>query len=273
MFLLHIGFSFSSCTWKQTSPTSAARITVHSLEDRVLSCLTCRRAHRLNLEKMDPNIRPTGTQPGFPDPSNAPIPHPPPRPDAPLPPPIFLGSTTNAPLQTDTSDSKPWDHLGENTHHGIIAGGIIGALIVICVSIWALRERRRRRHAALSLEAGTLPLYNLPAQPNIAHPATDGQRGAPENLAVSAPGGDAPPPTYEEVVPPHLRVATGPQMPHEREAEDGMIADGKTPLSEIPFEDVVLEPASSSSSSSSANQAFAAMHHNGMGDTRGHTNS
>lgn len=62
-------------------------------------------------------------------------------------------------------------------------------------------------------------------------------------------------------------------MTPEQEAEDGMIADGKTPLSEIPFEDVVLAPASSSSSTSSANQGFAAMHHTGMGDTRGHTNS
>ena len=63
-------------------------------------------------------------------------------------------------------------------------------------------------------------------------------------------------------------------MLHGGEAEeDGVVADGKTPLSEIPFEDVVLDPPSSSSSTSSANQAFAAMHHDGMGDTRGHTNS
>ena len=110
-----------------------------------------------------------------------------------------------------------------------------------------------------------LPLYNL-------HPPTN----AAGAVVGRAPGGDAPP-SYEEVVPPHLRVATGPpRMLHggEAEADDGVVADGKTPLSEIPFEDVVLEPSSSSSSSSSsANQAFNAMHHNGVGDTRGHTNS
>jgi hypothetical protein len=55
--------------------------------------------------------------------------------------------------------------------------------------------------------------------------------------------------------------------------EDAVVADGKTPLSEIPFEDVMLEQSSSSSSTSSANQAFETVHHNGIGDTRGHTNS
>lgn len=107
-----------------------------------------------------------------------------------------------------------------------------------------------------------LPLYNLQDPPNPA--GTMGRR---------APAGDAPP-SYEEVVPAHLRVATGPpRILHVGEGEDGMIADGKTPLSEIPFEDVMLEPSSSSSSMSSANQAFQNVHHNGMGDTRGHTNS
>jgi hypothetical protein len=96
------------------------------------------------------------------------------------------------------------------------------------------------------------------------------------NPRVASPeGGDAAPPRYEEVVPAaHLRVAVGMvRMPHDGEDEEGMVADGKTPLSEIPFEDVVLEPSSSSSSTSSANRSFATMHHNGNGDTTGHTNT
>jgi hypothetical protein len=124
------------------------------------------------------------------------------------------------------------------------------------------------------MQPGTLPLYNLQAGPDAAGPTVRGQGEAPGNPVGSGRGGDAPPPSYEEVVAPHLRVATGPpRLVVGGETEDGVVADGKTPLSEIPFEDVALEPSTSTSSTSSANQAFEAMHHNGVGDTRGHTNS
>jgi hypothetical protein len=81
--------------------------------------------------------------------------------------------------------------------------------------------------------------------------------------------GDAPPPQYQEAVPPrHQTIAGG--ITHVREEEEGVISDGKTPLSEIPFEDVVLSSASSESSSA---RDFGQRHHGGGGNTYGHTNS
>jgi hypothetical protein len=76
------------------------------------------------------------------------------------------------------------------------------------------------------------------------------------------------------VPPQHQTVEGG--ITHVRDEEEGVISDGKTPLSEIPFEDVRLEEVESSSgsgSSSSANATFGERHHAMGGDTRGHTNS
>ena len=81
------------------------------------------------------------------------------------------------------------------------------------------------------------------------------------------------PPQYEEVVPPaHQSLAGGMRnsIMSDDEAGMGVVADGKMPLSEIPFEDVVLE---SVSSHSSQNREFNERHRMGGGDTRGHTNS
>lgn len=104
-------------------------------------------------------------------------------------------------------------------------------------------------------------------------------------------GMDVPPPQYEEHVPPaHQRLAGGmprrgdqiQPMPEEEEGM-GMVADGKTPLSEIPFEDVVLTPtnrsqasgSASSSGSSGGGRDFGERHamDNGGGNTFGHTNA
>jgi hypothetical protein len=88
---------------------------------------------------------------------------------------------------------------------------------------------------------------------------------APRTVPLS---GDAPPPQYAEVVPPrHTRIAGG--VTNVREEEEGVISDGKTPLSEIPFEDVVLSSASSSNSA----RDFGRVHHGAGGNTFGHTNS
>jgi hypothetical protein len=100
------------------------------------------------------------------------------------------------------------------------------------------------------------------------------RRGRQDDRGVD---GDLPPPQYAEVVPPqHQTIAGG--ITHVREEEEGVISDGKTPLSEIPFEDVVLDqPVSAGSGSGSGSPSSArefAMRHHGLGgDTRGHTNS
>lgn len=107
-------------------------------------------------------------------------------------------------------------------------------------------------------------------------------------------GLDVPPPQYEEHVPPaHQRLAGGMarrgdqmQIQPMVEEDDGMgvVADGKTPLSEIPFEDVVLTPTNGSQASGSASPSpsgseggrdFGERHAmgNGGGNTYGHTNA
>ena len=81
------------------------------------------------------------------------------------------------------------------------------------------------------------------------------------------PGG-GPPPRYEEAVPPqHQRIAGG--LESVRDEEEGIISDGKTPLSEIPFEDVVLTHVGSEGSGSGIEES----HRRFGGDTRGHTYS
>jgi hypothetical protein len=80
---------------------------------------------------------------------------------------------------------------------------------------------------------------------------------------------EAPPPTYAEITPPqHTFIEGG--ITHVRDEEEGIISDGKTPLSEIPFEDVVLDYTPSSSSSA---RNFENSHLRLGGDTTGHTNS
>lgn len=83
---------------------------------------------------------------------------------------------------------------------------------------------------------------------------------------------------YAEVAPPeHQTVAGGMRDANEVqriEEESAVVSDGKTPLSEIPFEDVVLERhVSESESSGSSSRGFEARHHGMGGDTRGHTNT
>jgi len=101
------------------------------------------------------------------------------------------------------------------------------------------------------------------------HTIQDGR--VEEAVATGSHGGDAPP-SYEEVVAPqHRRLAGGiPNINTTSEDDDAVVSDGKTPLSEIPFEDVMLDHVSSQSSGS---RTFEQMHHGAGGDTRGHTNT
>lgn len=156
--------------------------------------------------------------------------------------------------ETYTGPPSGWDSLGHGVKSGVAICIVVGILAVIIISLWFYCCRKKRDRSPD--ENRGLPLHTVNNVPNVEQ---------------SAVGGDAPPPRYEEVIPPqHQRLAGG--ISHVREDEEGMIADGKTPLSEIPFEDVVLDHTNSPAESSSS-QTFSMRHHAGVGDTTGHTNS
>lgn len=173
-------------------------------------------------------------------------------------------------LSGDNNNDNAWQRMGQGVKGGIIVAMIIGIVAIICVSIWYCcggKNKWRRKHQASGHAGGVLPLHvrrNRSVR-NGNGGQQEGQASPPTQL-----GGDAPPPRYEEVVPPQHHTLAGGMAHVRQEEEDGVVADGKMPLSEIPFEDVVLDHTTSESASS---QSFASMHHNGMGDTRGHTNT
>lgn len=87
--------------------------------------------------------------------------------------------------------------------------------------------------------------------------------------AAMSGAADAPPPLYEEAVPPEHQYVAGGATYVREDDEQGIISDGKTPLSEIPFEDVVLDHSPSEGSA----RSFGERHHGLGGDTTGHVNS
>jgi hypothetical protein len=165
-----------------------------------------------------------------------------------------------------------WEELASGAKIGIVLVVVIGVIGIALFAMWFCcgccggRCCGKRRRSPQGLEnRGDLPLSPI-------HGAE--RRGRQDDRGVD---GDLPPPQYAEAVPPqHQTIAGG--ITHVREEEEGVISDGKTPLSEIPFEDVVLDhPVSAGSGSGSGSPSSArefAMRHHGMGgDTRGHTNS
>jgi hypothetical protein len=165
--------------------------------------------------------------------------------------------------------SNFWNNLEHGAKIGIVLTVVVGIVCVVLFSMWFCCGccggrccGKRRRTPAASAERGDLPLHTL---------QRSGEGGRVEGQNI----GDLPPPRYEEAVPPQHQTVEG-GITHVRDEEEGVISDGKTPLSEIPFEDVRLEEVESSSgsgSSSSANATFGERHHAMGGDTRGHTNS
>ena len=148
---------------------------------------------------------------------------------------------------------------------GVILSIIVGMAIILALSFWFCCGGRAwwSQHHDPQTSNG-LPLYTM--------------RGRNTQAGVHRPpggGGDAPP-IYAEVAPPeHQTVAGGMRDANEVqriEEESAVVSDGKTPLSEIPFEDVVLERNESESSGSSSRD-FEATHHAMGGDTTGHTNT
>ncbi|PBP19022.1 hypothetical protein BUE80_DR010094 [Diplocarpon rosae] len=177
------------------------------------------------------------------------------------------GTSTSSPSSTPSaSPSASPDHhrdgldrLASGTKAGIGISIAVGVLAIILFSAWfccgcrGLRARSRKRHAEVTRTPDSSNQHPVPLS-NI----LNGDAGA----------GNAPPPLYEEAVPPqHRRIAGGATQLSEE--EEGVIPDGKTPLSEFPFEDVVLDHSPSDGSSMS----YRERHHGLGGDTRGHANS
>jgi hypothetical protein len=116
---------------------------------------------------------------------------------------------------------------------------------------------RRIQSNAMPTEStgNILPLHNIESRsPSNAYP----------------PPTNALPPSYEETVSPRNQAPPAGMHFGQRVDDDGLIPDGKTPLSEIAFEDVVLDRPHTGGSSS---QTFEQRHHGAGGDTRGHTNT
>lgn len=183
-------------------------------------------------------------------------------------PPPSIGSTTvPGPDPTSSaqgftgSNDNAWERMGHGVRGGIIIVVVAGIIAIAVFSAWFCRGKGKWKWGSDG-ENGVLPLHAVQRNQST--------RNGPYEEQLQAAGGDVAPPRYEEVVPPqHQRLAGG--ISHNREEEEaGVVADGKTPLSEIPFEDVVLDHTHSASSSS---QGFSMRHHTGIGDTTGHTNS
>jgi hypothetical protein len=175
----------------------------------------------------------------------------------------YYTSTTST--ATDTPDDRSWNGLSHGHKIATIVGIIIAVALILFAGWYCCgggRAKRRRQAMGSAAppqdyanQTPAVPLQTVP----VAHVA---------NHHGPMPG-DPPPPLYQEAVPPrHQRIAGG--ITHVRQEEEGIISDGKTPLSEIPFEDVVI---SSSSSESSSARDFGQVHHAGGGNTYGHTNS
>jgi len=170
----------------------------------------------------------------------------------------------------DDGHGNFWRGLAHGAQIGIILVIIISIFCIVLFSMWFCCGccggrccGKRKRLPTGEQNRGGLPLHNISAPE---------RRGRADDRAMDL---DPPPPQYEETVPPqHQTIAGG--ITHVREEEEGVISDGKTPLSEIPFEDVVLDHTSSAGSGSgspSSAREFASRHHGLGGDTRGHTNS
>ncbi len=172
-------------------------------------------------------------------------------------------------------DNNSWDNLGHGKQALVAIVILLGVVAIVSLSAWyccgccGLRARRQKRLEARQREFspanGAIPLGNVP-------PRMSAGTRAIAALPRFGPRPDAPPPRYEEVVPPqHQTLAGG--VTHVRAEEenvaDGIVADGKTPMSEIAFEDVVLDRSNGEGSS----RTFEAQHFGLGGDTRGHTNS
>ncbi|KAG9237574.1 hypothetical protein BJ875DRAFT_142518 [Amylocarpus encephaloides] len=179
---------------------------------------------------------------------------------------------TPPPYTPEPDDKSTWEEMSGGLKAIVAISILIGVVMIIVFSAWfccgccGIRNKRRgmapknSRRGLGSNQSHQTPAPThgggLPLQ-NIQQPALQRQH-TPQMI----PTGDVPPPSYEQSLPSrHSPFA----IVNPRDEEDGVISDGKTPLSEIPFEDVNLEHSRTGTSSS---QTFEQRHH-GFGDTTG----
>lgn len=195
----------------------------------------------------------------------------------PNPNPNYPPGTGGSGNETDSGSPPPqhhnfWDKLALGAKAGILAAIVISAIIVLAIAIWyccgccGLRKARARRNAIRRPSAGsdTMPLSDRQGNSRtLVYTPTIPVSTSPPPMR------EAPPPLYTENTPPqHTSIQGG--ITHARDEEAaGVVSDGKTPLSEIPFEDVVLNTPASASSA----RSFGDTHLGHGGDTTGHTNS
>jgi hypothetical protein len=192
-----------------------------------------------------------------------------------------FSSTGSYPTQTGSvpifngGNKNFWEALAGGARVGVVCVVVFGLLCIVLFSAWfccgcchGRRCGRKRIRPATQENRGDLPLSTIGGAE---------RRTRPDEGRVDA---DPPPPQYAEAVPPQHQTIEGgiTHVREEREEEEGIISDGKTPLSEIPFEDIALgHPVSAGSGSGSGSPSsareFALRHHAQEGDTRGHTNS
>lgn len=196
-------------------------------------------------------------------------------------------SATPSPSQTHGPIYLPkphgfWSHLNHGLQIGVILIIVLGVIGIVLLSMWyccgccGLRPQRNRTSQP-GQDNPRRRLQPRRGNPN-SHPLTtisdaEARRRAGQDSGTA--NEDPPPPQYQETPPPqHQTIAGG--ITHVRDEEEGIISDGKTPLSEIPFEDVVLnhyDSGESGSGSPSSAREFASRHQGLGGDTTGHTNS
>lgn len=194
--------------------------------------------------------------------------------------------------------------VAERKHHelgfpgGAGAGIAIGVLLLLVAAIWwsawkccgfCGRARRRGPHESPGGEVEQHSDTNMlwrGGNVSISAASTPALTSTTLNTALMAnpqiPDAYAPPPSYDAIrhdtlVPAHAHHRIGGQG-HGEDEEFNVVADGKMPLSEIPFEDVDIEALHRSESSSatpsiSASRDLEEAHRRGYGDTTGHTNS
>ncbi|EKD14445.1 uncharacterized protein L3040_005723 [Drepanopeziza brunnea f. sp. 'multigermtubi'] len=173
-------------------------------------------------------------------------------------------SSPTASGSPDSSKDAFLDNLDSGKKAAIGVGIGVFVLLIFLVSVWyccggcGFRARRRKRLQRATQVLPSVPATHLPAV-----------LGSMQSVDIAVPRtGEAPPPVYEVAIPPQHRYVAG-GATHITEEEEGIISDGKMPLSEIPFEDVVLDHPPSEGSS----RSFSERHYGLGGDTTGHTNS
>lgn len=160
--------------------------------------------------------------------------------------------TATPPSLTPDDQQGLWNRLSPGIQAVIGVIATVCVLIIVLFSVWfccgCCGLRNKRRGMAPNTTRGVAPNPRPELHGNVMPLNTINNRG-PQSGFNEMPAVEASPPAYEESVPPrHQRIAGG--ISTTSEEDEGVISDGKTPLSEIPFEDVRLDQVRSGSSSS-----------------------